>query len=152
MTEVWFYHLEREPVENVLPGLLARGLARGLKMSVQTAAPERVKLLSEKLWAYDDVAFLAHGCEGEPEPARQPIYIASSVENPNGSDFRFFVDGAVPENLAALTRASLMFDGGDTASVAQARDLWRRFKAEGHVISYWKMDENSRWVNQAAGA
>ena len=150
MAEVWFYHLEREPVEDVLPGLLARGLQRGLRLAVQSPGEERLKALSERLWAYEDVAFLAHGDAATPLPDRQPIYLARADEDPNGADFRFYLDGAEPASLEGLTRASIMFDGNDAAAIEQARALWRRFKAEGHAISYWKQDENGRWVNQAA--
>lgn len=150
MAEVWFYHLEREPVENVLPGLLARGLQRGLRLAVQSSDAERLKALSEKLWAIEDVAFLAHGDAETPSPEQQPIYLALDPANPNGAAYRFFIDGAAPDSLTGLERASIMFDGGDAAAIEKARALWRRCKAEGHAISYWKQDDAGRWINQAA--
>jgi DNA polymerase-3 subunit chi len=151
MTEVWFYHLEREPVENVLPGLLARGLQRGVRMAVQSPDSARLAAISEKLWAYEDVAFLAHGLAGEPAPDRQPIFLAQDSDNPNAAPFRFFIDSAEPQSLDGLVRASIMFDGTAEGALDQARALWKRFKAEGHAISYWKQDEQGRWKDQAAG-
>jgi len=150
MAEIWFYHLEREPVEDVLPGLLARGLQRGLRMAVQSSSQERLKLLSEKLWAHEDVAFLSHGDASTPMPGEQPIYLALSSENPNAADYRFYIDCAEPAGIDALARASIMFDGNEQTAVEQARALWKRFKAEGHEISYWKQDEERRWRNQAS--
>lgn len=150
MAEVWFYHLEREPVEDVLPGLLARGLQRGLRMAVQSPSEDRLKLLSEKLWGFEDVAFLAHGDASTPMPEAQPIYLAESSENPNAAAYRFFIDGAEPLDISALTRASIMFDGNDQSVIEQARTLWKQFKAEGHAISYWKQDEEGRWKDQAS--
>lgn len=150
MAEVWFYHLEREPVEDVLPGLLSRGLQRGLRLAVQGTSAERLKLLSERLWAFEDVAFLAHGDAATPSPALQPIYLSLDDANPNGAGYRFYIDGAAPAALEGLARASLLFDGNDEAAREQARALWRRFKSEGHSISYWKQNETGGWVNQAA--
>lgn len=150
MADVWFYHLDREPVEDVLPGLLARGLQRGLRMAVQSPSVDRLKLLSERLWAYEDVAFLAHGDDTTPMPEAQPIFLTASDANPNASAYRFFIDGAEPANVGNLARDSIMFDGNDPAVVEQARALWKRCKAEGHAISYWKQDEERRWKNQAA--
>ena len=150
MAEVWFYHLEREPVEDVLPGLLARGLVRGLRLTVQSPNAERLKLLSDKLWGLEDVAFPAHGDAATPLPKEQPIYLTTTDENPNASAYRFFMDGAEPADLANFTRASVMFDGSDASALEQARTLWKRCKAEGHNISYWKQDEQGRWKDQAA--
>ncbi len=151
MAEIWFYHLEREPVENVLPGLLARGVQRGLRLCVQSPDAESLTALSEKLWSFEDVAFLAHGAQGDPQPEHQPIYLATGGENPNGAGYRFFIKGAAPDDVGQLSRASILFDGNSSAAVEQARQLWKRFKAEGHTISYWKQDEQGRWKDQAAG-
>jgi DNA polymerase III subunit chi len=151
MAEVWFYHLEREPVENVLPGLLARGLQRELRMAVQGTDSARLAALSDRLWGHEDVAFLAHGGADDPAPEDQPIYLSIDGASPNKANYRFFVDGAEPESVEGLVRASIMFDGNMEDSLTQARALWKRFKAEGHAISYWKQDNEGRWKNQADG-
>ncbi len=151
MAEVWFYHLERKPVDDELPGLLRRGLERGVRMAVVAASAERVKEFSQKLWTVEDTAFIPHGYEGEPMPEQQPIYLSATGDIPNGAAFRFYVDGAVPQDVSTLQRASILFDGRDEDAVAQARDLWRRFKGEGVVIKYWKQDEEGRWRDQAGG-
>lgn len=149
MAEVWFYHLDREPVEDVLPGLLARGLQRGLRLAVQAPSEDLLKQLSERLWAFEDVSFLAHGDASMPSSEAQPIYLALSGENPNAAAYRFYIAGAQPTDLENMSRASIMFDGNDAAAIDQARNLWKRFKAEGHTISYWKQGENRRWKDQA---
>ena len=38
MTEVLFYHLQRQPLERVLPTLLERSLARGWRVVVQASS------------------------------------------------------------------------------------------------------------------
>ncbi len=150
MADIWFYHLERETAEKVLPGLLERGLERELHMVVQTIDNERVKEISQGLWAHEDVAFLPHGIPGEADPQDQPIFITTNNENPNGATFRFYVDGAIPTSVEGLVRACLLFNGNDEPALQQARELWKRFKAEGHAIVYQKRDENGRWQDQAA--
>ena len=152
MAEVWFYHLERKPVDDELPGLLQRGLERGVRMAVVTTSVERVKELSQKLWGVEDIAFIPHGCEGEPLPEQQPIYLSADGGVPNAAGFWFFIDGTAPDAMTGIERASILFDGRDETAVQQARDLWRRFKAEAVPIRYWKQDEEGRWKDQAAQA
>ena len=45
MTEVLFYHLQRAPLERVLPELLERSLARGWRAVVRAGYPARVEAL-----------------------------------------------------------------------------------------------------------
>jgi DNA polymerase III subunit chi len=150
MAEVFFYHLRDQPLKQVLPKLISKGLKQNLKMAVQTLAIERLSALSELLWAAEDVAFLPHGLMGDDNAASQPVLLSATAENPNSATYRFFVDGAVPEKMEGLARAMIMFDGSDETAVEQARGEWKRHKADGHEISYWKQDEGGKWQNQAS--
>ena len=150
MAEVWFYHIERKPADEELPGLLQRGLERGLRLGVATSSVDRVKELSSKLWGAGPTVFIPHGFEGEPMPEQQPIYLSDNGQFPNGARYCFYLDGVVPDDVSAMERASVMFDGNDETAVQGAREMWRRFKGEGVVIRYWKQDEDGRWKDQAA--
>jgi DNA polymerase III subunit chi len=148
MSEVWFFHLDKQPLEHVLPRIVGSSLQRGWRMVIETAIPDRVAKLSEMLWASEDVAFLAHGIEGEPTPELQPVWLTTSSENPNNAQVRVLLDGAKPADISNLTRAVLMFDGNDDQALQSARAEWKIQKAAGHDISYWKQDEQGKWVNQ----
>jgi DNA polymerase III subunit chi len=150
MREVWFYHLERKSVDDELPGLLQRGLELDLRMAVITSSQERVKELSQKLWAAEDVAFIPHGFDGEPMPDQQPIFLSVTDDVPNAATFRFYVDGTEPRETTTTERASILFDGRNDQAVEQARVLWRKFKADAVPIRYWKQDDEGRWKDQAA--
>ena len=66
MTEVRFYHLQRQRLEEVLPALLEKARERGHRIVVQAGAPERVKALDALLWTYRPESFLATAV---PRPA-----------------------------------------------------------------------------------
>ena len=57
VTEVYFYHLERRTLEDVLPTLLERSLERGWRAAVQAASEERVEALDTLLWIYREESF-----------------------------------------------------------------------------------------------
>ncbi len=150
MTPVFFYHLERQPLEAVLPKLLATSLERGWRVVVRAGSEERAEALASLLWTFDDESFLPHGTKADGYADLQPIWLTAGDENPNAANVRFYVDNAEVGVIEGLTRAVIMFDGNDPEAVEAARAGWRRFKTEGHEVSYWQQDESGRWQNRAA--
>ena len=150
MTEILFYHLQRQPLEGVLPALLEKSLERGWRVVVQSASEERIEALDAHLWTYRDDSFLPHGTWREAEAAEQPMLLTVNDDNPNAASVRFLIDGApVPPNAEAYERIVLVFDGEDEEAVAAARERWSEAKAQGFAVTYWQPDEHGRWVKQA---
>jgi DNA polymerase-3 subunit chi len=149
MAEALFYHLTESTLEEALPALLEKSLARGWRAVVQVGSPERRDALDQHLWTYRDDSFLAHGGEHEPFAARQPVLLTCGEGNPNGAQIRFLVDGVAPPDLEGYDRAVFMFDGHDEAQVAQARGHWQAVKAAGHAATYWRQTPDRRWERKA---
>jgi len=146
--EVWFYHLERTGLDQALPELLEKTMARGWKAIVRARQPERVEHLDGWLWSYRDESFLPHAPAAEPGAARQPILLTTAFENPNGADALFLIDGAEPGDLAGYARCVVLFDGADPEQLAVARGQWTAVKREGLPVSYWKQQERG-WQKTA---
>ena len=90
MTEVLFYHLERQPLERVLPTLLEKSLERGWHVVVQAGTNERVEALDALLWSYCDDGFLPHGTSADGNVDLQPVFITDDEKNPNASQGAVF--------------------------------------------------------------
>ncbi len=154
MTEVWFYHLERQSLDAVLPVLLERSLQRGWRAVVQAGGPDRVAALDQSLWTYSDESFLPHGTAGDGEPETQPVFLTDGAENPNGAAVRFCLDNVPVAPLLAgggvvYERIVLLFDGHDEAAVAGARRQWSALKATDAILSYWQQSDEGRWEKKA---
>ncbi len=147
--EVWFYHLERASLDQVLPELLEKTVARGWRALVRSPAAERLEHLDGWLWAYRDDSFLAHGDDGDPTPERQPIFLTAADANANGAQALFLLDDAAPGDLSAFERCIVIFDGRDEAALAGARRRWSELKARGQAVVYWKQGEARGWERQA---
>ena len=52
MAEVLFYHMTESRLEEALPDLLEKCLARGWRVVVQSTSPERADALDAHLWTY----------------------------------------------------------------------------------------------------
>ncbi len=148
MTEVRFYHLQRQRLEDVLPSLLEKARERGHRIVVQAGSPERVKALDALLWTYRPESFLAHGSGSPLSAADQPIWLTADEENPNGADVLILVDGAVAD-VASYTLCCELFDGLDDDAVAAARQRWADYKTAGHAITYWQQGERGGWEKRA---
>lgn len=150
MTEVLFYHLDRQPLERVLPVLLEKSVERGWRVVVEAATAERVEALDNLLWTYADDSFLPHGTDREPDAERQPVLLTSGPARANGASVRFLVDGAgFPDDLASYQRIVVLFDGHDPDAVEGARAQWKAARAAGHACTYWQQGETGRWERKA---
>jgi DNA polymerase III subunit chi len=149
MTEVLFYHLERHPLERVLPTLIEKTRERGWRAVIQAGSDERVEAIDTLLWTYADDSFLPHGTRRDGEPATQPIYLTVGEDNPNAATVRFLVDGAEIDDFAPYARVIFLFDGQDEAALAHARQQWQRAKAANCTLTYWQQTERGGWQKKA---
>lgn len=147
-TEIWFYHLERSTLDQVLPELLDRTLKRGWRAQVRAADLRRLEEIDERLWTWRDESFLAHGRADAAHADRQPILLTQATENPNGAQALFIVDGADIGELDGWTRCFIIFDGQDDQALAGARERWRTLKATGADLAYWKQTDDG-WMRAA---
>jgi len=149
VTEVHFYHLQRQPLERALPVLIEKCLDRGWRCVVQASSPERVDALDQLLWTYRDDSFLPHGTGRDDNAAEQPVLITTREENPNSANIRFLVEGASANDLSSYERAIYLFDGNDPDAVDVARDQWKEAQGEGFQTVYWQQDADGRWQKKA---
>lgn len=147
--EVLFYHLERQPLDKVLPSMLERVIERGWRAVVQSGSQERLEALDLALWTYKDESFLAHGTAKDGFADAQPVFLTTGEDNPNGAGVRFLVDGAGAATFAGYSRVVYIFDGHDADAVANAREQWKAARAAGCAVTYWQQAANGRWEKRA---
>jgi len=150
MTEIWFYHLQRQSLERVLPNLIEKSLEKGWRVAVQARNEERLDALDSWLWTYSEASFLAHGRARDGDFDLQPVYLTVGLENPNRAALRLFIEGAVMAPAlagagAAYARAVALFDGNNAEELATARAQWKELKGLGFAVTYWQQGANGRW-------
>ena len=147
--DVMFYHLERQPLERVLPSLVEKTLERGWRAVIQVGSQERLEALDAVLWTYAEESFLPHGTAKTGFPADQPVYLTTGDDTPNGAGVRFLIDGAPPASFTDMTRLVFLFDGNDDEVLAAARSQWKSAKAAGCGMTYWQQSDAGRWEKKA---
>jgi DNA polymerase-3 subunit chi len=148
MTEVNFYHLQRSSLEQTLPDLLERSLARGWRAVVLSTVEERSEQLAQHLWTWRPDSFLPHGTAKDGHAADQPIWLTANDERPNDAQVLFLIDGATSARMDEYTRVCDIFDGIDPDAVAAARQRWKTAKEAGLDLTYWQQTDKG-WEKKA---
>ncbi len=153
MGAAYFYHLTRRPLEVVLPQLLERALGQGWRVLVRGCDADRLAQIDESLWTFSDDGFLPHGIAGGKDDADHPVLLTTNDALPDDRACVMSIDGAAvkAEEVAAIRRACVLFDGADPAALAQARSQWRDLTQAGAAAQYWS-EESGRWEKKAESA
>jgi len=150
MGAAYFYHLTQQPLEAALPKLLEASLSRGWRVAVRGRNPRYLDWLDQKLWLGPEDGFLPHGLAGGANDALQPVLLTTEQTAANCATCVMSVEGAevTPEEVGALERVCILFDGGDPAALERARAQWRELTAAGCGAQYWS-DESGSWVKKS---
>ena len=149
MTEIQFYHLLTTPMHRALPKLMEKALASGGRSVVLVNAEAVAEQLDQALWDYDPNRFLPHGTMKDPQPERQPIYITTRAENPNGATILVVTDGSQCEQFDGFHKVLDLFDGHDEQAVTQARTRWQAYKDAGLRLNYIQQQKGGGWKSMA---
>lgn len=147
MSELWFYHLTRSRMEQVLPLLVERALTKDWRVAIRVGEAAMVSRVDDLLWqAAPPERFLPHGLADAADASLHPVVIGQGDVATNQPDYLIALGGAAvsPEECAALQRAVLLFDGQDQAALSAARAQWRSFAAAGVGLQYWSQ-ESGAW-------
>ncbi|MEZ5676317.1 MAG: DNA polymerase III subunit chi [Thalassovita sp.] len=149
MGAAFFYHLTHRRLEDALPALLGLSLKAGWKVAVRGPDRGRLDWLDQKLWLGPEDGFLPHGLAGGPHDALQPILLTTAAAA-NDPQCLMSVDGAQvsPQEVQAMERVCILFDGGDPDAVQQARVQWKTLTDAGCSAQYWS-EETGRWEKKA---
>ncbi len=150
MGEAYFYHLTRRPLELTLSDLAAKSLERGWRVAVRGVEPARMDWLDQALWTVSEEGFLPHGLAGAPHAADQPVLLTTAREAVNAASVLMSMDGAAveAEDVTAMQRVCVLFDGHNEDAVARARVQWKTLTGAGCKAQYWS-EESGRWEKKA---
>lgn len=150
MGAAYFYHLTRRPLVDTLRMLLDRSLAQGWRVAVRGTDAAGLEALDRALWLGHDEGFLPHGMAGGPHDAAQPVLLTTAAAAANTPACVISVQGAevTAQEVAALERVCVLFDGDDDVALNRARDQWKVLKEAGAAAQYWS-EESGRWEKKA---
>lgn len=146
-TEIRFYHLQSQTLEQALPLLLTKAINKGnIIIKTHKSCVER---LNEHLWSYRPDSFLPHGTAKDGNSEQQPIYITDQDENPNQAKILILTHASTTENYSDYDLCCEMLNGQNSEEVQAGRSRWKEYKEQGFNISYWQQTETGGWDQKA---
>lgn len=149
MGAAFFYHLTDSPLETTLPMLIGKARDVGWRVLVRGPNPDLLKRLDDLLWQGPEDGFMPHGLAGGPHDADQPVLLGQDVAS---SDFSCLMSVAgadvTAEEVKALERVCILFDGHDGVALQHARGQWKALTDAGAPAQYWAQ-EGGRWTKKA---
>lgn len=144
MTEVYFYHSAKFPVEKTLAKLVEKiyGLKQNIVIYCQD--PTLVSIVDDLLWSYSTKTFLAHATLSDPLPEKQPIYITHKEENPNNSPILISLGEDTPTFYSNFEKYITIFGNSDD-EISAARARYKVLKNQGLGIKYFKQNDQGAW-------
>lgn len=149
MSEIRFYHLERQSLEQVLPSLVGKALEKGHRLFVKTSDEAAAEALSSSLWTGNPEGFLPHGTAKDGRAAMQPVWLGVGEENLNGADVLILTGDVTLDDVSEYALVCEMLDGRDEQAVQAARVRWKDYQAAGHAVTYWQQDPRGGWIKKA---
>lgn len=148
MTEVRFYHLQTQTLEQALPKLLVKAFSTGQKILVKALDTQAVEALNTHLWTFHPNYFLPHGSQKDGHAAQQPIWLTAEDDNPNGAALLFLTDGVSSTLIDQMTLCCDVFNGADPQAVQAARQRWKTYKEAAYDLTYWQQAEDGSWTQK----
>ena len=107
-----------------------------------------LRRLDDVLWQGPEDGFQPHGIAGGPHDADQPVLLGDVPSNGFSCVMSVGGAGVSADEVSALDRTCILFDGHDGAALEPARGQWKTLTDAGCPAQYWAQ-EGGRWTKKA---
>lgn len=150
MTEIRFYHLQKETLEDALPKILVKAHSAGHKAVVRLRDSQEVERINKHLWTFRQRSFLPHGSKADGHAEDQPIWLTDGTDRPNDADVLVLTQSSAVDQVEDYKLCCDLFDGNDENAVKDARQRWKNFKEKDFKLTYWQQDDSGKWEEKAS--
>jgi DNA polymerase-3 subunit chi len=144
--EVNFYQAAEGNLIPLIIRLLEKVFASGMRCIFHSPLEERIRVIDKTLWTFSTNSFIPHGDGSLGFCDRQPMYLTSGIENPNGASILMLVDTFEHKKLNNFKKALLIFE--EEERVTEAKRLCEALKNNGENVNYWEQIQKG-WKKQA---
>jgi len=145
MTEIRFYHLQKQTLDQALPLIVEKAFNAGHKITIRLSTPQEVDRMNNILWSYKPNSFLPHGSKKNNSSEKQPIWLTDKEENLNNSNVLILTQDLEEENIDAYDLCCELLEDKDKSALEAARKRWKIYLEHGHDVTYWHQSSSGSW-------
>jgi DNA polymerase-3 subunit chi len=149
VTEIRFYHLQKQSLDDALPAILTKAFQGGHRILVRMRDDKEIERMNKHLWSFKSDVFLPHGSTKDGHAEKQPIWLTTKPENANKANVLILTQGTSDEAMDTYDLCCEMLDGRDSTAVEAARARWKDYQAAGFDVTYWYQSETGGWEKKA---
>lgn len=149
MTDIRFYHLQKQTLDQALPLILEKAFNAGHRIVTRLGNAQEVERMNGILWSYKSDIFLPHGSQKNGYADKQPIWLTTENENPNNANVLILTQGVLSDHIDSYDLCCEMLDGRDESSINDARVRWKNYQESGHDVTYWYQSDSGSWEKKA---
>ena len=137
MTEVIFHTAVSDPLKHLVK-LSLKALAQSQSIVILSTDTERLKVISDHMWAFEPSAFVPHCFWDAPESVRQrsKIFLTNHAQHPGLPTQSLIHWGNDMANGFASFERFVEIIGCDEASVNAGRQKWKSFQQMGYPLKH----------------
>ena len=150
MTDVRFYHLQKQTLDQALPLIAEKAYQAGHRVVIRMSDAQEVERMNTVLWTYKADSFLPHGSKKNGHAEKQPIWVTHIDENPNEASVLILTQDVECDEIGDYKMCCDMLDGRSDSSVQAARKRWKKYQGQDHDVTYWFQNEKGGWEKKAA--
>ena len=152
VSEVYFYHLTRQRVDQALRPLLGKCLANGWRVVIRGSEAAQIHQLDDALWQGPAEEFLPHGLAGTEQEADQPILLTlEGHEAPHDCLICIGGSAVTADEVLSSKRVCILFQDDNGLDLQKARAQWKSVTDAGIAAKYWSQAKGN-WELQAEKA
>ena len=149
VSEVYFYHLTRQRVDQALRPLLRKCLANGWRVVIRGREAAEMQQLDDALWQGPAEEFLPHGLAGAAQAADQPVLLAlEGHAAPHDCLICIGGSAVTVDEVLSSKRVCILFQDDNGQHMQNARAQWKSLTEAGIAAKYWSQAQGN-WALQA---
>jgi DNA polymerase III subunit chi len=145
MSEANFYELTKTPFFKALPKLIESVSSKGNNVLILCKNEEEVREFDNLLWTYEQLSFLPHVTNEDPDLSDTPVVISTRPINDGRTFVLVSASLFLPNDLSTFSKILVMYRKDNPEQIDQANCIETDLKNKSYKINKFIQNSSGSW-------